>query len=63
LAVAWELVRVGDVPPRPLLCIGDYWSDVLGKMRGSPYMVAEDWSPLEVVADLPQAIALLKERI
>lgn len=63
LAVAWELVRVGDVPPRPLLCIGDYWADVLGKMRGSPYMVAEDWSPLEVVADLPQAIALLKERI
>lgn len=63
LLMAWESVRVGDVPPRPVICYGDYWQRVLEPLRRVEYINTNDWLPL-VFADTQKAvIRLLQEKL
>ncbi len=63
LLMAWELVRVGDVPPRPVICYGDYWQRILEPLRRVEYITTNDWLPL-VFADTPKAVVrLLQEKL
>lgn len=63
LLMAWEMVRVGDVPPRPVICYGDYWQRVLEPLRRVEYINANDWLPL-VFADTPKMVVrLLQETL
>lgn len=47
LVTVWELIRVGDIPMRPLVCYGSYWKDMLVPLTHSPYIAKASW-------DIPQ---------
>ena len=55
LTMVWELMRVGDIPPRPLVCYGVYWRDVLATIHMSPYVTQSDWDRLTFV-DAPAEV-------
>lgn len=55
LALAWELLRVGDLPPRPLVVYGAYWRDLLEPLKSSPYIRDAAWESIQF-ADDPQAV-------
>lgn len=55
LILAWELIRVKDISPRPLVCYGDYWETMLANLRTTHYLDEKDWSCLQV-AHTPAAI-------
>ena len=55
LITAWELVRVGDIPKRPIICYGEYWKNMLATMQKSPYLAADAWELLDF-AEAPQEI-------
>jgi uncharacterized protein (TIGR00730 family) len=58
LLLAWELMRVNDIPPRPLICFADYWESVLAPLRDSPY-IREGYWELVQFADTPESITEL----
>lgn len=61
LILAWELLRINEIPARPLVCYGDYWRDGLVGLRNSSYIPDVYWSLL-TFADSPQAVvAALRE--
>lgn len=43
LVSVWEMMRVEDLPRRPLICYGQFWADVLSGLRYSPYIRLEMW--------------------
>lgn len=55
----WELMRLGEIPHRPLICYGTFWQEMLGRMLNHNY-VHPDYiqylhfahTPQEVVAHL-----------
>lgn len=49
LILAWELMRVREIPPRPLVCYGNYWEEILEPLRHSPYVPAENWEMVSFV--------------
>ncbi len=55
LITSWEFIRVGDIPQRPIICYGDYWSKMLEPMRHTPYLKPIIWDYLTFV-DSPQAL-------
>lgn len=55
LITVWELMRVGDIPRRPLICYGTYWDDMLEPIRHSPYIRKEAWQLL-LYAHQPQDV-------
>lgn len=58
LIMVWELVRVNELPPRPIILYGAYWGDLLAPMRDLPYFHASSWALLET-ADTPTAVIQL----
>lgn len=60
LALAWELLRVGDLPPRPLVVYGAYWRTVLEPLKTSPYVRDSAWESLQFVDDPQGVIDALK---
>lgn len=59
LAMVWELMRVRDIPSRPIICYGAYWRNMLANLHASPYVRQTDWalftfvtSPQDVVEAL-----------
>lgn len=38
IAETWELMRIGGVPRRPLVCYGPMWAEVIAIMEDSPYL-------------------------
>jgi hypothetical protein len=61
LITVWELIRVGDIPARPLICYGDYWDSMLATMRESPYVKQTAWDLLAVAHAPEEILALLQK--
>jgi hypothetical protein len=38
LVTVWELIRVGDIPRRPLIGYGPFWREVLAPFMDTPYV-------------------------
>lgn len=55
LVSVWELMHVGDIPTRAILCYGGYWRDMLASLRTSPYLPSDLWAKLTFV-DSPQGM-------
>ena len=57
IAETWELMRIGGIPNRPILCYGPLWAELIGKLQASAYlgdgyqgMIAFARSPADVLA-------------
>lgn len=58
LVTVWELMRVGDIPTRPLVCYGSYWQDMLATLYESRYITKASWGMLRF-AQTPDAVVEL----
>ena len=38
IAETWELMRIGGIPQRPIVCYGPLWADLIGKLNASIYL-------------------------
>ncbi len=38
IAETWELMRVGGIPTKPILCYGPLWAELIGKLQDSAYL-------------------------
>lgn len=56
LVTVWELMRVEDIPQRPIVCYGGYWREMLAGLQSSPYIPADFWDMIDFV-DTPEAVA------
>lgn len=63
LMMAWEMVRVGDIAPRPVLCLGSYWENILAPLRSSPYLRNGDWDVMEIVDSIESVVDKLRVRL
>lgn len=59
LAMAWELIRAKELPPRPLVIYGAYWRDLLAPMRHSPYIHPAAWDLIAYADDTAGLLAAL----
>lgn len=63
LITVWELMRIGDIDNRPLICYGAYWLHTLAELKKSQYVLPHYWDMIEF-ADTPQeVIAKLQNRM
>ena len=60
LMIAWELVRTGDVPKKPIVCYGPYWANILALFRQSPHIAANAWETLSFADSPQQVVAIIK---
>jgi uncharacterized protein (TIGR00730 family) len=51
----WELMRIGDIHTRPLICYGEYWLHTLAELKKSPYVLPHYWDMIEF-AETPQEV-------
>ncbi len=61
LFMTWELIRVREIPPRPVVCVGAYWETVLAPLRDVPYIPREHWE-LVAFADQPAEVVEILNR-
>ncbi len=61
LVSVWELIRVGDLPRRPIILYGDYWTQILEPFKSMPYFKPESWEYLQFASDPAQVIAQLQQ--
>ena len=40
IAETWELMRIGGIPDRPLVCYGSLWEGIIDALQASPYLGA-----------------------
>ena len=55
LAEAWQLMRIGEVPLKPLIAYGMFWRTLLQPLNISPYVPADHAALLEFV-DTPTEV-------
>ena len=63
LITVWELMRVGDISTRPLICYGEYWRDMLNSLHQSPYIKAEMWDMLIFVDSVDEVLTHLNREL
>lgn len=61
LITVWELMRVGDIPSRPLICYGNYWREMLAPLRESQFIVKSAWEIPQFVQSPQDVVCLLKK--
>lgn len=61
LILAWELMRVREIPPRPLVCYGGFWQAILAPLRQTPYVRAEYWDLLRFADSPASVLACIRE--
>lgn len=61
LILAWELMRVSELPVRPLVCYGPFWEAVLAPLRASAYVRPAYWDLLRFAHTPDDVIARLRE--
>lgn len=61
LSTVWELVRVGDITNRPIICYGMFWHDVLATLRDNAYVKSDSWDVLQFVNTVDELITSLKQ--
>lgn len=50
LVLAWELQRIGDLPPRPLICYGSFWESIIDVLRSNTYVHTTAWNIVQFAA-------------
>lgn len=55
LVMVWELMRVHEIPLRPIACYGRYWQSKLSEFIESPYIPAESRAIIRFF-DAPEAL-------
>ena len=63
LIMVWELMRVHELPDRPIILFGDYWGDLLAPMRDMPYFHSKSWELLQTAATPADVIQLLRAKL
>ncbi len=61
LANVWEVIRVGDMPPKPVICYGEFWRRVAFDFLMSKYVAMEQWTSTRFVETPEQVIDILAE--
>lgn len=51
----WELMRVNEIPQRPIVCFGDFWRELLHPIMNNKY-VHPDYQSMIHFADTPEAV-------
>ncbi len=49
LMLTWELMRLHELPRRPVVCLGEHWLIMLAAIQATPYVRSQDWGLLHVV--------------
>lgn len=57
LVMVWELMRVEEIPYRPLICFGSYWKEQLAPTLASQY-IPEDHKALVRFVETPEAVVM-----
>lgn len=60
LISVWELMRVGDIPVRRIICYGQYWREALAGLINSPYIDDASWAMLNFVTTPEEMIEILR---
>ncbi len=55
IVAVWEIMRVGEIPPAPIVCYGPYWEEMLSPLLGTRYL-HPDYLPLLRFARTPAAV-------
>ena len=63
LALAWNLLQIGDVASRPLVLMGERWSALLPEIRAHLVVDDRDLAHVRPAADPAEAIRLLRESL
>jgi uncharacterized protein (TIGR00730 family) len=58
MLMTWELMRVREIPPRPIVCYGNYWETILAPFRQSAYVPAVYWE-LMSFAHTPEEVVTI----
>ena len=62
IALTWSLMRVGEIPMKPLLLMGEQWADVMQTLYGNGrYINQRDMHLFQVIRTPEQAISLLRD--
>lgn len=57
----WELIRVNEIPRRPIICYGEFWQELLRPIMTNKY-VHPDYQQLIHFADSPQDVLAILEQ-
>ncbi|HUN23215.1 MAG TPA: LOG family protein [Anaerolineales bacterium] len=65
LTLMWSLLQTGELPPRPLLAVGEIWSHTLQTFlaHGSAYVKPEYHLLVQTAPDIHSAISLLTQYV
>jgi uncharacterized protein (TIGR00730 family) len=63
LVTVWELMRVNEIPRRPLVCYGPYWRDMLAGLNGNPYLHAGSWEMLAFIETPAEVVSALNHKL
>lgn len=61
LTMAWELMRVREIPPRPLVCYGEYWETMLAPFRQSSYILPIYWENIHFAHTVQDVVELIRK--
>ena len=59
--LVWSLLQTGQIPPRPLLFVGESWHRLFSVFRAETFMKERDFELAQVVADAEEALAVLRD--
>lgn len=63
LSLAWSFLQVGEIPPRPLVLVGEIWRETMRALLGSEYVHEPD-AALLYFADGPEgAVTRIKQAL
>lgn len=63
LILAWELMRVQEIPIRPLVCYGTFWEMMFAPMRSTTYVRAEYWDMLRFAHTPDEVVTYILEAL
>jgi uncharacterized protein (TIGR00730 family) len=63
MALAWSLLQVGELPPRPLVLLGEAWPTMLKAYSNADYINAEHMDLLYLVDSSDAAVARIVEAV
>jgi uncharacterized protein (TIGR00730 family) len=63
MALAWSLLQVGEIPPRPLVLLGELWQDTMQTFIRPAYVKQPDINLLYLANSPETAVAHIVEQI
>ncbi|MDX2160366.1 MAG: LOG family protein [bacterium] len=63
LANVWEVIRVGDMPAKPILCYSEFWRRVAFELLTSKYVTMDHWTTTRFVDTPDQVMDVLHETL